>query len=208
MRRVRRALILCALAALASCAGPPARDYRLLAQGPGVRVYDLRLRALAVARIVMPPGMNRRRVLRSAGATRIRAVPHARWMAPLGTLMRLTLAQDLARIIRPSRRVRLPGQRLPKHGSALVFVTVQAFLPTPRGVRLDARWSVACRASHASLSHGRVHIRVATAPEALALSESMSDAVKRLAGTIADRLRPAPAGVSGVTRPPPVLRCP
>lgn len=143
--RYRRALASWAAALmLASCASAPTHYFALPtapARAPRVR---LRVRAVAVAPIIMPPGYGRLALTYSGSGSAVRIARHTRWIAPLGALMRLALARDMAARVRPPSAVHMPGQSLGARGhTAVIHVVVERFLPDGRGrVLLRARWSV------------------------------------------------------------------
>ena len=178
-----------AMLMLASCASTPTRYFALPARparAPRVRVG---VRAIAVAPIVMPPGYGRLAFTYSGAGSVVHVARHARWVAPLGALMRLALARDMAARVVPSSTVRMPGQSLgADRNAAIVRVVVQRFLPDGHGrVLLRARWSVK---GPGRGGQGAVRLTMKTPAGYPPETRAMGQAVARLARRIVDALRP------------------
>lgn len=170
---------------LAACASAPTHYFALPVQPARAPRVRLRVGAVAVAPIVMPPGYGRLPLSYAGTGSAVHVARHARWIAPLGTLMRLTLARDMAARVLPSSAVRMPGQSLDAD-TAIVRVIVQRFLPDGHGrVLLRARWSLKGPRD----AQGVVRLAVKTPAGYPSETRAMGLAVARLARRICDAMR-------------------
>ncbi len=144
---------------------------------------------VAVAPIAMPPGYSRLALIYAGTSTRIHVARHARWVAPLGTLLRRAIAQDMAARISPRRAVRLPGQSLPAH-AAVIRITVERLAPHRTGeVILRVRWSARTQGHSSIIKSGAAQISVRGADRYGGEAQTMSRAAASLARRIVESLR-------------------
>lgn len=184
---------------LAACATTPTRYFTLRAVPARRAPARLLCPAVAVAPIAMPPGYSRLAFIYAGTGTRIHVARHARWVAPLGTLLRRAIAQDMAARISPRRVVRMPGQSLSAHAT-VIRITVERFLPKRSGeVILRARWSARTRGRGSIIKSGAARISVRGADRYGGEAQTMSRAAASLARRIVESLS-APGTKDGLGR--------
>lgn len=185
-----RALILLALVALAGCAAAPPMTYLHLAPVRGGVVAASAGKPVAVAKVNMPPSLDRLALTTETSGSTLGIDPNANWAAPLDGMASLVLAQNLASRL-PGTTVVMPGEVIPRSGVRVVHVDVLRFLPvaSPSGehVALDAGWQVLSPAGEVLRSR-QSHFSVPTAPGAAAEAAAMSTALGALSDRIAESL--------------------
>jgi uncharacterized protein len=187
MRRHRASRLWMPLVAclLAGCAGTPTTYLELAAIPPSGISAARGGGPVVVSRVAIPASMDRSYLTTVTGATTLHVAGHTRWAAPIGGMMRLVLAQDLASRL-PDETVLMPGDEIPEDSVREVRINIQRFMPDQRGtVTLDADWSILSVRGRKLLAQGRFHVttRGGVAPPAEA--ETMSVALGRLADSIA-----------------------
>ena len=183
---IRRLIPLLVPFLLAGCAGTPTKYLTLSAQ-PSDRSYVATGASVEVARVEMPPSLDRLYLTTKLGDNQLHVANHTRWAAPLGGTTQRVLAHDLAMRL-TGTTVLMPGDEPPHSGSRLVRVNIDNFIPGPTGlVTLDADWFVTS-SRHKLIARGRAHITVPGNRSPIAEAHSMSLAIGRLAGQIAVRL--------------------
>lgn len=171
---------------LTGCAGAPTRYYTLPPYAGHVHKEVTPFTAVALAPISMPPGYNRLALMTAAGRARIRIAGHARWTAPLKSLLRSALIRDLAAQLAPPTMVSIPGASLPTHKAALITLTIQKFMPDTSGnVDLAAHWVIHPGGAGKALAQGHVvlhlHGRPGHSRDVLVMSTAASRLAHRLA---------------------------
>ena len=175
----------------AGCASsPPTRYYTLAplaasarqpAAGPSL--------TLQVAAVHVPALLDRQEMVRERTPERLHVSDRHRWGAPLGSMIRRVLAQDL--LARLPGSVLLPPRQVPPASTRVVVLDVLYFAADPSGrVRLQGSWSVFLgNGTRPVLS---APVRLASRRPArtyAAQATAMSRLLGHLAGRIADALR-------------------
>lgn len=137
----RACCLLLASLALAGCSSsPPTSFYTLEPVAPEAGALDAGGEPIAVGRVTLPPELERDELVRWEGNNSLSVASIERWAAPLATLVRRTLALDLAARL-PDRMVFVPGQPGVDSAKRYVVVTFAAFGARPDGeVAIGARW--------------------------------------------------------------------
>lgn len=169
---------------LAGCAGSAPMTYLVLSPTPG-QVYGQTGATIAVARVSMPPTIDRSFLTTGSGENRVEVSYNAQWAAPLGSMAQSALARDLAARL-PHHMVLMPGDHVPQNAE-IVTVNVSQFLPYPGYVRLEADWRSATPSTLRAQT-GRVAITVPTADTPEAQAQAMSEALGQLADQIAAQI--------------------
>lgn len=139
---VRRLLPLIAAAFLAGCGtSPPTRYYTLTAvPRSGPPVASVRS-PVTVAQVNVPPALDRNSLVRSTGGTTVDVSDQDRWVAPLGSMVRNVLSQNLAMRL-PKGSVVLPDAPSPPH-TATIVLSIAQFEPAADGrIVLKGSWAV------------------------------------------------------------------
>ncbi len=177
---------------LAGCgSSPPSRFYTLASVPPAARSppHETPARSLMLGKLTVPSILDRPEIAVRMTATQLEFSETRRWAAPLDTLVRRTLADDLS--------ARLGDPALLANGAAIAVVNVDIseFDADRAGeVTLDARWTVAPR-SHEALPISSEHARLQVPPtgdDAGDVAATMSQALGMLADRIIARLVSAP----------------
>lgn len=169
---------------LAGCAGSAPMTYLVLSPTSGP-VYEQTGATIAVARVSMPPTIDRSFLTTGSGENSVEISYAAQWAAPLGSMAQLTLAHDLAARL-PHHMVLMPGDQVPPQAE-IVTVNVSKFLPYPGSVRLEADWRCVAKGMKQAQT-GRVAITVPTANSPQAQAQAMSQALGQLADQIAAQI--------------------
>lgn len=179
---------LAALALLAGCGhSPPTRFFTLDAVPatrpvtPTAYVAPVQLDAVHI-----PAALDRPEVVSQVGANELRVSDLDHWGAPLGEIMRRTLAQDLmARL--PQGAFVLPDAPRPPGVRALVVDVLQLQADAGGRVYLQASWTLAGRTSTEPPVIQNVQLTADGAPgaagQAAALSQLMGELADRIAAT-------------------------
>lgn len=145
---------------------------------------------LQVQHITLPPTLDRLSLVRASSSTRIDISNADRWAAPLDSIVRDTLSDDLRRRL-PQGAVLPPDAEAPPSHLRPVSVAVQRFMGDAAGhVVLDADWRVTDGRSGHVLASGHESIQeTAGSPQ----SDAVVVAMGRALGVLADRIAAAPA---------------
>ena len=178
--------------ALAGCASsPPSRFYTLASVPPAARApaRETPARSLMLGKLTVPSILDRPEMATRITATQLEFSEARRWAAPLDTLVRRTLADDLA------ARLGDPAVLANGAATAVVNVDISEFDADRAGeVTLDARWTVAPR-SHEPLPMSAEHARLQVPPtgdDAGDVAATMSQALGMLADRIVAHVASAP----------------
>jgi hypothetical protein len=172
------------LALLYGCASSPPVEYYALAPVRGTSVAAIAGRPLQVARVHVPPTLDRREMVRQSSAYSLEINDRHRWSAPLDQMIQSSVSEDLLNILPPGRVV-LPHEPAPPHTLRLVIDIVRFSPDTGGRVSLEASWS-ALSESGAGVHSAIVNITVPMASMSYADQvAAMSEAVAQLAGRIA-----------------------
>ena len=140
-----------------------------------------------VAAVHLPPGLDRRQLVRLTGEHRVQISDTERWSAALDEMVRNVLSQDLAARL-PQGRVILPDAPPPPDTGTLV-VTIAQFGPDATGdVRLSGSWALLTGGSNTPILERDFQLAAGPAASADAMAAAMSRALGQLASTIASTL--------------------
>lgn len=180
---------LLALSLLAACASIATRYYILAPVPAHQHPVTTPFSAVAIAAVRVPPGYGRLALTTTLTKTRIRVARHARWAAPLKSLIRQTLLRDLrARLKRPTV-VLPPGAHVPTASGALIALTVDEFAQDRSGrVDLDAHLSIHAHGLGSAPIRRRFNIRASGAASEEGEARTMSKTLARLSRRIAQTL--------------------
>ena len=189
---MRSCMALVAGLLLSGCGGgPPTRFYTLAPTPPGTAITSrmCQTRPVSVQRVLLPEALDRQSMVRANGTAQLIIVNQDRWAAPLDSMIRHALAEDLrARL--PSGRVLLPGDVTPPGGAAGLNINILRFLGDSDGkVTLRADWTLPGRQGKPSQIHSVSIDTQASSSRASDLAAAMSQAVGKLADRIAGVLR-------------------
>lgn len=191
MWRARLPLVLGAgAAALAACGHSPPTRFFTLDPTPAVRppppgpIAPVQLDAVRI-----PAVLDRPELVSQAGPVRLKVDDLDHWGAPLGELMRRTLAQDLlARL--PAGAFAPPDAPAPPGARGLVVTVVQLRAGGDGRARLVAHWALLDAASHRPVMAGDVRLEAAGGG---AGASGEAEAISRLLGQLADQIAAAVA---------------
>lgn len=184
------------LVSLCGCSSsPPTSFYMLEPVAPEAGVVEAGGGPIAVGRVTLPPELERDELVRWEGAHSLDVASTERWAAPLATLVRRTLALDLAARL-PDELVRVPGQPGVDSAARYVVVSFAAFDAGPDGeVAIGARWCLTGDEAEEPLLVRDEELVVAAASTsgadvAAALSAGLGELADRIAAALAE-LEPA-----------------
>jgi uncharacterized lipoprotein YmbA len=187
--RLRRALSLLLVLALADCGSSPKTNYFTLAPVPPQEPPKAAIASpVTVAAVHVPPSLDRREMVRRTGANSVDVSSQDRWTAPLDEMIRRVLSQDLAARL-PKDKVVLPDAPAPPRTEQIV-VTIAQFGPDAGGkVALDGSWSLLKDGRDAPALRRDIALATGAATaDAAAEAAAMSQLLGQLAGRIADTL--------------------
>lgn len=175
---------------LTGCAGAPTRYYTLPPYTRHAHKEATPFTAVALAPISMPPGYNRLALMTASGRARVHVAGHARWTAPLKSLLRAALIVDLAAQLAPPTIMSPPGAPLPTGKTAVIVLNVQKFIPDRTGrIDLTASWSLRPGGGGAVLSRGSAMLGLpggqTPSQDALAMSKAAAELAHKLASQLA-----------------------
>ncbi len=146
---------------------------------------------IGIGTVELPPGFDRQDIVVRASGHRLEVRGHELWPAPLASVVRHTLAVDLAARL-PTGMVVLPGQTQPAGGTRsldLVFAEIAA--GPDNALVLDVRWSLSASGSGAAVTMRQAHVAEELASlDSAAIAGGMSRALATLADRIAGELAP------------------
>lgn len=175
-------LTILALLLLAACGSSPKTHFYTLSVAPG------RTAAIGspvqLAAVHVPPALDRRQMVRMAGANSVEISETNRWSAAFDEMVRNVLAQNLAQRL-PRGKLILPNAPAPP-GTATLVVTLVSFGPDADGrVKLNGSWTLLGGASADVVREHDVHFDGGPAPDADAAAAAMSRALGELASAMA-----------------------
>ncbi len=183
----RVVLLFCAPLAISGCAGSPTTYLTLRAVPPEKTVTVASKQPIAVSHPSIPPDIDRAHFTVQTGPSTMHVAGNTVWVAPLGGMIQLTLAQNLAARL-PNTQVLMPGDLMPPSGARQVRVNILHFMPARAGqVSLQANWSIL---SPSGQIQGKGHAQFSLNGGATPADEAhtMSLALARLAAQIAEQL--------------------
>jgi uncharacterized lipoprotein YmbA len=185
---MRTSLVVLCIVLLAACrSSPPTQFFTLsVVSGNGGSLASVPF-PVQVAAVHLPPGLDRRQLVRMTGEHRVQISDTERWSAALDEMVRNVLSQDLAARL-PQARVILPDAPPPPDTGTLV-VTIAQFGPDATGdVRLSGSWALLTGGSNTPILERDFQLTAGPAASADAMAAAMSRALGQLASTIASTL--------------------
>jgi uncharacterized lipoprotein YmbA len=168
---------------LGGCGSSPPVEYFALAPTAqhGTAVSAIAT-PIQVARVHLPPSLDRKQMVRHTGAFTLDISDQHRWSAPLDEMIRQVLSQDLMKLLPPGGVI-LPHEPAPA-STRKVVVNVLEFAPDAQGtIRFEGTWSVI--APGEPLANRTVQLSEPAGSDTAAQVRSMSRIVERLAAQIA-----------------------
>jgi hypothetical protein len=183
------ALLAVALALAACGHSPPSRFFTLDAAPPAspapgrAAVAPVQLDAVHI-----PAAVDRLEMVTKTGPARVEISGQDRWAAPLGEMMRRTLAQDLASRLPQGGFVFPDAPRPP--GTRGLVVTVLQLTATPDGrVDLQANWSLLDSGSSRAGGGDNLSLTASGSGGSEGRAQALSAVLGQLADRIADALQ-------------------
>lgn len=185
------ALAFVAMAALAACGHSPPTRYVTLSAEPVVAPHvSAPVQPVQLTAVHIPAELDRPEVVTQDGANQLTIHDTDRWGAPLGQMMRRTLAQDLlARL--PAGSFVLPDAPAPPHTRKLVVTVLSIQAGASGTLTMQASWALLFgHGSHADL------MQQVTLSSGMAnrQAQAQAAAMSQLLGQLADRIA---AGIVG-----------
>jgi uncharacterized lipoprotein YmbA len=177
--------ILAGLLVLAGCAhSPPTRFFTLDAvPAAGEPAARAPIAPVQLAAVRIPPALDRPQVVTQSAPNRIEVHDLDEWAAPLGEMMRRTLAQDLlARL--PEGAFVLPDAPRPAGVRALVVDVLQLRAGPDGRVVMQASWTLTAAGSAQASLIRDVQLTADAAPG----PQGSAAATSRLLGQLADQI--------------------
>ena len=139
---MNRAALLAGVGLLAGCGhGAPTRFFTLDAMPPAQPVAVAAVRPIQLASVRIPSVLDRPELVMEPSANHLRISDQDHWGAPLGDLIRRTLAEDLVARL-PAGAVVLPDAPRPAGVRGLVVDILQLRADPTGHVYLQASWSL------------------------------------------------------------------
>lgn len=189
----RSAMIVAAVALLAACGTSPQTRYFTLSVVPGTVVPGSGPATasvpspVTVAAVNVPASLDRDSMVRRTGPTTVEVSDRDRWVAPLDSMVRRVLSEDLTTRL-PEGAVVLPDSPSPPHTASIV-VSIGQFELDPRGkVVLKGSWSVLKDGGMPELRRDVALETSARGGDGSAQAEGMSELLGQLATQIATAL--------------------
>lgn len=183
--RMRLAIAFLAVLALAGCGTSPQTRYFTLSVAAGpAKVRHAITAPVTVAAVHVTSSLDRSEMVRRTGANRVAISDKDRWTAPLGTMTRRVLSQDLAARLPPDMVVpaHLP---VPPHATRIV-VSIAWFGPDASGrVRLDGGWSLIEGGAEKPALRGVISLKSGATAEG---GDAQAAVMSRLLGRLATRI--------------------
>lgn len=139
---MRRAMAFLALLALGGCGSSPKVQFYTLSVSSDPAPHRATASALIeVAAVHIPDSLDRREMVSASGPNAVVISDQNRWSAPLGTMTRLVLAQDLARHL-PAGKVAMPGAPVPPATWKIVVTLAQFGRQANGHIALVGSWTL------------------------------------------------------------------
>jgi uncharacterized lipoprotein YmbA len=188
----RRLVPMALMLTLAGCLStPPTKFYTIDPVPASTPVQAVAGAPVAVADIRLPGTLDRKEIVRRAGANQLDIAGTERWAAPLDEMIRRVLTQDLAMRL-PAGMVMTSNEPAPSEPLRTVAVDIDGFDGDLAGhVVLDAHWSVltGTPARPVLRRHDRIEANAASADpgaQAATLSRALGDLADRIAAALAE----------------------
>ncbi len=184
---MKRAAILAGVWLLAGCGhGAPTRFFTLDATPPAQPINSAPVAPIQLDSVRIPSVLDRPELVTEPSANHLRISDQDHWGAPLGDLIRRTLAQDLVARL-PAGAVSMPDA--PRHpGVRGLVVDILQLQADPTGhIYLEASWTLISAGGRTILTRD---VRLTAEGSATAVAANSSDlqaaAMSRLFGELAD----------------------
>ena len=177
---------------LGGCLGssPPSRFYTLTTLPAAASAAAAPTRTIRVAPVTLPESLDRPQLVRRTGATTVSVDEFDRWVQPLDTLLRNSLALDLGALL-PDAQVL--GDAAPGLAVDQSVVVAVERLDVAQDVNLDAVWFVLAAGEDQPKATRRARIvEPAGAGQSSDVAAALSRAVERLSQDIAAELKATP----------------
>jgi uncharacterized protein len=196
----RTAIGIAAVAALGGCLGssPASRFYTLSTLPASGTGGGASTRTIRVAPVSLPESVDRPQLVRRTGATTVSIEEFDRWVEPLDTLLRNSLALDLGALL-PEAQVL--GDAAPGLAVDQTVVVAVDRLEVAQDVSLDALWFVLAAGEDQPKATRRTRIvEPAGTGQPSDVAAALSRAVERLSRDIAAELKATPVPVKDTSR--------
>lgn len=197
---MRCCLALLLVLPIAGCGGAPTGFYTLTPVRPAAHDADApgcQAAPVGVGRVVLPETLDRQSMIRIDGPDRIDISSQNRWAAPLDSIIRHVLAEDLRDRL-PADQILLPGDAQPPGGSAALDVSIQRFAGDTTGhVVLQADWTLLDRGGKPVLTRSEALSTNAASPGTDAVVAAMSGTLGQFADRIVVVLQGCPRAERG-----------
>jgi uncharacterized lipoprotein YmbA len=175
---------------LAACGhSPPSRFFTLDAAPPA---HPARTQApvapVQLDAVHIPAAVDRLEMVTETGPARVQISGQDRWAAPLGEMMRRTLAQDLASRL-PRGAFVFPEAPRPQGTRGLVITVLQLKASPDGRVALQANWSLLDSGSSRAAGGDNLSLSAAGGPGAQGQAQALSAVLGQLADRIAGALQ-------------------
>ena len=185
---------------LAGCLGssPASRFYTLDTLPPTASGGAVTSRTIRVAPVTLPESLDRPQLVRRTGATTVSVEEFDRWVQPLDTLLRNSLALDLGALL-PDAQVL--GDSAPGLAVDQTVVVAVERLDVAQDVNLDAVWFVLpAGEDQPKATHRARIVESAGAGQPGDVAVALSKAVERLSRDISQELKTMPVQARGGAR--------
>ena len=182
----RTAVAATLIAGMAGCGhSPPVRYVTLSAEAVAAPRASVRIPPVQLTAVHIPAELDRSEVVTQASANQLTIHETDRWAAPLGQMMRRTLAQDLlARL--PEGSLVLPDAPAPPHTRTLVVTVLSAEADASGTLTLQVAWTLLSGSpSRAVLSQQATLTADMASRDATAQAAALSHLLAQLADRIA-----------------------
>lgn len=184
----RTALAAVLIASMAGCGhSPPVRYVTLSAAGAAAPRATTQVARVQLTAVHIPAELDRSEVVSQASANQLTVHETDRWAAPLGQMMRRTLAQDLLLRL-PEGCLVLPDAPAPPNTRTLVVTVLSADADANGTLTLQVAWTLLSgQPSHAVLTQQVTLSSNLTSRDSTAQAAALS----QLLGQLADRIAKA-----------------
>ena len=185
---VRTLALVVMIVLLTNCGSSPKTNFFMLTVIPDRNQgYATISSPLQLTAVHIPPGLDRREMVRMTGGNRVDVSDVDRWSAPIDQMVRNVLSEDLSARF-PAGSVILPDAPAPP-GTRRLVVTIAQFGPDANAnVQLQGSWVLLSAAAETPIVARDFHLDAGPAITADATARGMSQALGELATQIASNL--------------------
>lgn len=179
------ALTLALPLALTACGhSPPTRYFSLDAVPPSAPLATARMAPIQLGAVRVPATLDRPEIVAQDAAYRLSVRENDHWGAPLGPMIRRTLAQDLLARLPPGAFV-LPDAPAPAGSRGIVVNVLDLRANTDGRMTFEGSWTLTAGEAATAVMTQEVSL---TEPMTSADSTAIADALSRVLGRLADRI--------------------